>query len=237
MVRQSRILATVSLIAVLLTLLAGCIEPVALPPEAKPRTTPETPTPSREPTFPEMPLPKHADPMSPTEALPETTPEAKAPTKEVGFPVIPPIKDADPSVRHEETFQVPTRLLVMETLGRVKVGWDTDSVEDIHIDVGHKMIVGTKVEINVVADGCPLEMYGPSMSHRSGVHIVSKGDPFLPFLQIDKKSIPSSKEAVIQAHITIFETAIPPQHMWDIQIDGRYRVLWERTVEGRWSEE
>jgi hypothetical protein len=40
----------------------------------------------------------------------------------------------------------------------------------------------------------------------------------------------SRQKYVVEMDLTVFETDIPPQHMWHPQGSKNYKVLWQRTL-------
>lgn len=130
------------------------------------------------------------------------------------FPFYPPIRDADPQVRSNRTLRVPTKLIVRRTHERIEVSADMKSLQSIDLKVGDKMVTGFKYHGSIVSSGRTNEwghgLGGPDI----GTH-------YLP-------PHPNEKY-VIEVSVTVFETDIPPQHMWSPE-SGKYKELWTRTL-------
>lgn len=127
----------------------------------------------------------------------------------VGFPVLPPVEDADPSLRRKRTVEVPTRLLVKRAGNRAEVSLDPASFREVEIDVGWKMVVGTRTTTTLLPE------------EERGTICLSDGAPFAGGrLEL----LPGAAE--VQVRVELFETDIPAQHLWQ-PASGRYRVLGE----------
>ncbi len=147
--------------------------------------------------------------------------DSNAPSIQPGFPSSPPIKDADPQIRSDQSFQVPTRLIVKRTPEQIEVSVDTNSLETIELKVGRKMVTGFKNEMFVVS--------GDQRKHcGSGLG----GSAYIGTSYITRKlsGIPKPDvKYVIEVTFVVFETDIPCQHMWSPESD-KYKVLWFRTL-------
>jgi hypothetical protein len=142
------------------------------------------------------------------------------------FEELGPIPDADPETRHEEILQIPERLIVEPGDYRAYVSFDSTSVRTVKLSVGHKMVVGCewtlyyfdgleKIEIRRNLGGSPQTLLNPG-------HMVFKG--------LAEAAAPQGSLQLI-AELTIFETDIPMQHMWNPKL-GRYRPLWKGLATG-----
>lgn len=127
----------------------------------------------------------------------------------VGFPILPPIAGADPSIRGKQTIEVPTRLIVKRDGIRADVELDPRSFKAVEIEVGRKMVVGTRTTTTLL----PEEENG-AISLTDGV--VTAGGSF--------EIGPGAAE--VQVRVEVFETDIPAQHRWQ-PTSGKYRVLGE----------
>lgn len=138
------------------------------------------------------------------------------------FPEPPPIADADPAVRHDRAMFLPAALVLEGPPGRLSAHWSL--LERVHLEVGHRMVLGTEIALEARAGG---ELVTERLSLTGGVEgLCSVVNPvaLLPELAA------LEGEVVIEATVRIFETDVPPQHMWSPQAGRHYRVLHERTI-------
>lgn len=139
-----------------------------------------------------------------------------------GFPAIPPIANVDPSTREERDFLVPTRVRIVRTENRLEVDADPDSLESITLDVGTNMVVGFRTEQLIYEDGQLVSSGGYGLGGdwyfgTSGYNTRARGFP------------QPGKSYEVELRIHIFETDIPPQHLW-MPESPKYKVLWTRTI-------
>jgi hypothetical protein len=140
-----------------------------------------------------------------------------------GFPILPPIPTADPSIRTDREFRLPGGLLVKRTDEQMSLSFD--DVRPVKLKVGKDMVTGLKQALRVYREGKPVV---------SGYHSLESGPAGNPNLGVilNKKSdkIPQRREKyTVEVDITLFETDIPPQHLWSPD-SGKYRVLWTKTI-------
>jgi hypothetical protein len=127
-----------------------------------------------------------------------------------GFPSYPPVADADPKRREKRKFRVPIRLLTCRTRNRIAVSVDTRILEEIELDVGYKMVAAFGDELFVLIDGKRKRL-------RQGLG--GGSDIGTSFLSRKLDGVPiDGKKYVIEVKFVIFETNIPPQHMWSPQV-------------------
>lgn len=154
---------------------------------------------------------------------PHGTPESEGRDVAALFPSYPPITDAAPRIREKRVFQVPTRLLVEQTADRIAVSVDPDSLEQIELEVGHKMVAGFKFQQFVVFEGT-IKLC------REGLVSGDTANMSTSFYGRGTDSIPQrGKNFVIEVKVITFETDIPAQHEW-LPESGRYKELWSRTL-------
>jgi hypothetical protein len=140
-----------------------------------------------------------------------------------GFPVLPPIATADPSIRSEREFRLPAGLQVKRTDEQMSL--ELDNVRLVKVKVGKDMATGLKQDLRVYREGklvvsgySSLES-GPAANPSIGIVLNRK---------IDK--IPQAGEKyTVEIVLTLFETDIPPQHLWSPE-SGKYSVLWTKTL-------
>jgi hypothetical protein len=153
------------------------------------------------------------------------------------FPAYSPTPDADPSVRHAVLVPMPIRLSVERTSDRLSVGFDQASARKVKIAVGKRMSIGVKYEMRVYARGDvrPRSPGGVGYASirepitTSEIAFLNGGRTFLN--SVDHGGIPArGKQYVVEDDMSIFETDIPPQHMWSPEGSRNYRVLWEKKL-------
>jgi hypothetical protein len=138
------------------------------------------------------------------------------------FPELPPIRDADPSIRHICRLQVPTKLLIESESDEVEIRDDTDSMQEVTITLGSKMILGVETELSIFSGEKRIE-------HRVSLRSPpSFGDGTSIFAGL-QKTANSQGDLDVVYHITIFETDIPAQHLW-MPKSRRYKILWEGDI-------
>lgn len=148
---------------------------------------------------------------------------------EMGFPQPPPIPGADPTVRHEVVVLAPAALSVRKAEdGALAIGWVKANPIPVRLEVGHRMVVGTRTDESVWSGDERLPAHDTEGLYGGEPMWVVDGEGFLRDLPADSEAKPLVLRAVVQ----VFETDIPGQHMWS-PTGGRYRVLWERTYEVR----
>jgi len=92
--------------------------------------------------------------------------------------------------------------------------------------VGSKMVTGVQSELYVYAEGDAR----PSQARR----IVLSGDLDLCLgtgvLNLKQDGVPlPGKSYVVEMDLSVFETDVPPQHMWS-PYSKNYRILWKGTL-------
>jgi hypothetical protein len=138
------------------------------------------------------------------------------------FPELPAVRDANPSIRHVCGLQVPTKLLIEFKSDQVEIRDDTDSMQEVSITLGSKMILGVETELSIFSGEKRIE-------HRVSLRSPPSfgcGTSIFTGLQ---KTANSQGDLDVVYHITIFETDIPAQHEW-MPKSGRYKILWEGDI-------
>lgn len=134
--------------------------------------------------------------------------------------------------RHEIEVPMPTRLNVQRTESRISVSYDLSSQRKLKVAVENGKFIGIKDEMRVYAKGAARPQSAGSISY------ASIEDPptssFLKsatFLNRIPDGIPvPGKTYMIERDISLFETDVPPQHMWRGIMGNRYSVLWEEAL-------
>jgi hypothetical protein len=150
-------------------------------------------------------------------------------------PQYPPATDADPSVRHEVVVPMPTRLSVDRKPDCFSVAFDLAAPRRVKITVGKKMSIGVKYEMRVYAKGDPRPQNAGVVGYASVMEPVTSSEPnFLNGATLFNSAaagIPApGKHYIIEEDVSLFETAVPPQHLWLVEIGRRYTVLWAKRL-------
>ena len=142
------------------------------------------------------------------------------------FPIIAPIADVDPSSRSQLLVKVPTKLAVGRTSDTLSITVDQTNLELTNIMVGSKMVTGIRNEIFVYPKGATRPLSGG----RQGLSSSLDFNLGTAILNTSQDSIPVPGETyIVEMNLAIFETDIPPQHMWS-PYSQYYKVLWERAL-------
>jgi hypothetical protein len=143
-----------------------------------------------------------------------------------GFPLLPPIAGADPSIRHPVSVHVPTKLQIERTADMLSVTIDTNGFESTNLMVGTNMVIGVQSESYIY----PVREPRPAEWLNSGLG----GADFnlgTSFWHTKQDGIPlPGKKYVVEVELSVFETDIPPQHMWSPQGSKNFKILWRRTL-------
>jgi hypothetical protein len=103
----------------------------------------------------------------------------------------------------------------------ISVSVDQQSLIEIELEVGYKMVAGFKHQLFVVSQG--------ERKHRSG-GLGGSANIGTSFLNRSQGGIPQpGQKYVIEVEFVIFETDIPGQHLWSPK-SGKYRELWSKTI-------
>ena len=135
-----------------------------------------------------------------------------------GFPRPGPIEGADPSVTHDVEVKVPTRLVVKRSAGKVSFGIDPTGFETVKLAVGEKMVTGLRSAVRMYPEG------GRPEDDSVGLDGMIRFDGVGTVTRVLPKG-----RSVVEIDLAIFETDVPPQHMW-MPGGKKYRVLWERAL-------
>jgi hypothetical protein len=148
---------------------------------------------------------------------------------EPGFPTPPPVPGADPERRHEVVLLASRALAVRdEPDGAVAVGWVAAHPVALRLEVGHRMVLGTRIRQSVHVGEQHLERHdSEALLGGEPLHAVGSKS-FLHQLPEGSDEAP----VVLRATVEVFETDVPGQHLWHPE-GGRYRVLWTRRYEVR----
>ena len=141
-----------------------------------------------------------------------------------GFPILPPIANANPSIRLPLVVHVPTRLKIERTTDMLSLEIDRSSLEATNLTVGTNMVTGVESRIYVYPEG---ELRPEDGGYSLGGADFNLGTRFWHAAQ---EGIPRpGKRYIVEADLVVFETDIPPQHMWS-PYGKNYAVLWKRSL-------
>jgi hypothetical protein len=155
------------------------------------------------------------------------------------FPEHPPTSDADPRTRHQVEVSMPTRLSVQRAAGRLSISYDLAALRNMKITVGKKMTIGVKDELRVYLKGDARPSRYRSVLEGS----MNENAPAVPLSDADllkstetltsvHDGIPAAgKRYIVEHDIILFETDIPPQHMWRPEKSRAFKVLWEKKLD------
>ena len=143
-----------------------------------------------------------------------------------GFPIPPPITNANPSIRMPLLVHVPTKLKIERTDDMLSVKIDNqNSLEATNLMVGTNMVTGVQCHTYIYPVGEPRPLKWPN-SGLGGTDF-NLGTAFWHTTP-DRIPVPG-KKYVVEVDMTVFETDIPPQHLWSPE-GKNYRALWHRTL-------
>jgi len=141
-----------------------------------------------------------------------------------GFPIPPPITNANPSIRVPLLVHVPTKLKVERTTDMLSVEVDRTSIEATNLMVGTNMVTGVHSKLYVYPEGESRPAngrYGWGTSFNLGTSLLHTRPDGIPL---------PGKKYVVEVDLTVFETDLPPQHMWQPQGSKNYKALRQRTL-------
>jgi hypothetical protein len=142
------------------------------------------------------------------------------------FPHRPPIADINPSICQPISVRVPTKLKVERTVDWLSVGIDTNSFVSTNLMVGTNMVTGSDNWLYVYPVGGARPRQAQTGNMTSNTKCLIEG-----IWQTAQNGIPvAGQKYIVEADCTIFETDIPPQHMWCPWGSEKYKVLWHQTL-------
>ena len=153
------------------------------------------------------------------------------------FPEHPPTRDADPSVRRTVEIQLPSRLNVDRTARSLFVSYDLASLQKVKVTLGAHLDIGVKEEIRVypIGDPRPSQPHGVGYSSMKESTVISSDVEFFlkgtSIFNSAHDGIPMpGKQYRIEEDLTLFETDIPRQHIWNPESGESYRILWKKQL-------
>jgi hypothetical protein len=141
-----------------------------------------------------------------------------------GFSRSKPIGSADPAVRQSLTVAVPTDILIRRQSGAYTYTLPASCFSPQVVSVGKDMLLSWKwSEFHVERGPAESEAVTHCSDALGSLHV---GDE----LSVDLRSAQNpDKKFALRIRFTLFETDIPPEHMWSPE-RGKYRVLWTGDV-------
>jgi hypothetical protein len=133
------------------------------------------------------------------------------------------------AVKPQPTIQVPTKLAIKRTADTLTVAIDPSARESIPLVLDPKLVVGVKSSLRVHPVGSPATGDGEiglasGLDFNIGERIFHRAQDGLPV---------AGTHYVVELDIAVFETDVPPGHMWAPQDSPRYKVRWKRTLTAR----
>jgi hypothetical protein len=148
------------------------------------------------------------------------------------FPAVSPVSNANPAIRIPFVVLVPSRLDVSFTTDTpsnsdsLTVSIDSGSLVATNLLVGSNMVTGVECKSYVYLEGESRPTNGGyelegGTAFDSGARIWHAKTDGLPL---------PDKKYVVELELVLFETDVPPQHMWDPRAGKNYEILWQRTL-------
>jgi hypothetical protein len=126
---------------------------------------------------------------------------------------------------------MPTRLSVQRTADSLSISYDLASLRKIRITPGESMSIGMKSELWVYIKGGQRPVRPGSIGYASIQESATALWKSTTILHSVPDGIPlPGKNYIVAEDISLFETDIPPQHMWSPEGGRKYRVLWETKL-------
>jgi hypothetical protein len=143
------------------------------------------------------------------------------------FPQPPPIADADPALRAEQEVLVPTTFKVFRTASVIVVCDDYAPLKPTKLTVGSKMVLGMSTKLYFYPVG---GARGAKPARESLGGLPGKGSSRRSFFYPKRDNlVVDGRPCIVELEVVIFETNIPPQHMWMPQ-SHKYKELWRTTL-------
>jgi hypothetical protein len=134
---------------------------------------------------------------------------------------------ADASARRTTSVRVPGALTIARAIDSISVSIDPASLVATDVAAADPgMTLGVETDVVVFPRG----------QRRSGLgrHGLSSGTDFnlgTDTWNTSQDGIPAADtKYVVEMQIVLFETDVPPGHMWDPHAGSKYDVLWTRTL-------
>ena|SRR6266446_5243001 len=149
------------------------------------------------------------------------------------FPQPPPIADANPALRAEQEVRVPTTFKVFRTAKVMVFYKDCEPLKPTKLLVGSKMVLGMSTKLYIYPVG-GVRSAKPTQESLGGLPRKGTRSRSLFYPKADGPLVPG-KPCIVELDVVIFETDIPPQHMWGPE-SGKYKVLWRTTLQQKVEE-
>jgi hypothetical protein len=143
-----------------------------------------------------------------------------------GFPAPTPMTNADAGVRHEVTVQVPTKFTFERKPDQLIARVDLSETKPEKMTVGENMITGTEYRFVAYAKGDPAPQEPEGFGLMGAIDFRNAQHFFNPKFGVFPEE---GKPYVVEMRWKIFETDIPPQHLWSPQ-GKKYKVVLEGTI-------
>jgi hypothetical protein len=144
----------------------------------------------------------------------------------LGFESIPPIANANPLIRIPLSVHVPSRLKIVRTTDELYVVIDRDSLESTNLTADTNMVTGVEYKIYAYPEG-ETRPANPGQYGIGGIDF-NLGNPI--WSTHGRPPLKLGKRYLVELELSLFETDLPPQHMWDPHEGKAYKLLWQRTL-------
>lgn len=125
-------------------------------------------------------------------------------------------------------FEIPTKLGVTRSHDKVTISARPDSTESVWLSIDPAMSTGMRTEVRVYASNAPRPAQPDGIELKSGTDFASIGEEMLN--REDHDFPTPGKEFVIEMDLSIFETEVPPQHMWNPMMGSNYKTIWHGVI-------
>jgi hypothetical protein len=134
------------------------------------------------------------------------------------------MRNANAAIR---SVRVPQAIKIMHTPVVVAVSVDHDSLALAELNVDRKLTTGVMWKLYVH----PANVPRPSQPQRTGMSSWTDFNLGSAILNSEEHDFPiRGQPFIIEMDLAIFETPVPPQHMWNVVMGANYRVLWRRVI-------
>ncbi|HSI13712.1 MAG TPA: hypothetical protein VK961_16830 [Chthoniobacter sp.] len=151
-------------------------------------------------------------------------------------PNLPPIADANPAVREERDVLVQTGFTAARVRDKMILCMEAGPLESLKLKVGAKMVLGMSTKTYIYPEGKPrpenpyVESLGGLLEKPHPLNMSFINPKLTPgYFAAPDGPLQPGKPCVVEMTCEIFETDIPPQHMWSPR-SGKYKVLWQTTL-------
>lgn len=132
-----------------------------------------------------------------------------------------------PAIGKALSVRVPQKLTIVRTPDAVTVSVDQDSFEPVELMVDSKPATGVMWKLYVHPANAP-RLSQPERAGINGGTDFNLGSAILNSRDHDFPIL--GQPFIIEMDLAIFETPVPPQHMWSVVMGANYRVLRQSVI-------